>query len=606
MAAVLRIGCGCGFWGDSAAGPAQLVAHGNIDVLVLDYLSEITLSLLARARRRRPELGYTPDFISDVMRPLAAQIAARGIKVVANAGGVNPQACRDALQKALDELGVRLTVAVVLGDDISAQLDSLRSAGVTDIEAGGPLPPQVISANAYLGALPIAQALAAGADIVVTGRCADSSMALAPLIHAFGWQPGDFDRLAMGSLAGHIIECGPQATGGIFTDWRASAADWDDIGYPIVECSADGSFVVSKAPGTGGLVSPATVAEQITYEVHDPARYILPDVVCDFSAVALVDLGGDRVQVSGARGLPATPTYKASLTYADGFRCTTTLMIVGAQAAQKAEAVGAAILKRTRRMFRERGWEDYRAVSIEVLGAESMYGPHARTRGTREVILKIAVSHASEAPLELFAREIFPAATSMAQGITGFAGGRPAVQPVVRLASCLIPKSSVPVTIEMSGKATPARAAVDAVAPAAVPASHPAAGPAPLRAHPGGPEVEVALVRLAHGRSGDKGDTANIGVLSRRPEFGPLLARQLTPGAVRAYLAHLVEGEVERYDWPGLGGWNFVLRRALGGGGIASLRYDPQGKSYAQILMDMPVLVPAAWLEDAGLLGVAP
>jgi Acyclic terpene utilisation family protein AtuA len=606
MAAVLRIGCGCGFWGDSAAGPAQLVTHGNIDVLVLDYLSEITLSLLARARRRRAELGYTPDFISEVMRPLAAQIAARGIKVVANAGGVNPQACRDALQKALDELGVRLSVAVVLGDDISAQVDALHSAGVTDMEGGGPLPPQVISANAYLGAFPIAQALAAGADIVVTGRCADSAMAVAPLIHAFGWQPGDFDRLAMGSLAGHIIECGPQATGGIFTDWRASAADWDDIGYPIVECSADGSFVVSKAPGTGGLVSPATVAEQITYEVHDPARYILPDVVCDFSAVALVDLGGDRVQVSGARGLPATPTYKASLTYADGFRCTTTLMIVGAQAAHKAEAVGAAILKRTRRMFRERGWEDYRAVSIEVLGAESMYGPHARTRGTREVILKIAVSHASEAPLELFTREIFPAATSMAQGITGFAGGRPAVQPVVRLASCLIPKSSVPVTIEMNGRATPARVAVDAAAPPAVPATHPAAGPAPLSAHPGGPQIEVALVRLAHGRSGDKGDTANIGVLSRRPEFVPLLARQLTPGAVRAYLAHLVEGEVERYDWPGLGGWNFVLRRALGGGGIASLRYDPQGKSYAQILMDMPVLVPAAWLEDAGLLGAAP
>jgi Acyclic terpene utilisation family protein AtuA len=606
MAGVLRIGCGCGFWGDSAAGPAQLVARGNIDVLVLDYLSEITLSLLARARRKRPELGYTPDFITDVMRPLAAEIAARGIKVVANAGGVNPQACRDALQKTLDELGVSLTVAVVLGDEIGAQLDLLRSAGVTDMESGGALPAQVASANAYLGAFPIAQALAAGADIVITGRCADSSMALGPLIHAFGWQPADYDKLAMGSLAGHIIECGPQATGGIFTDWRASAADWDDIGYPIVECSADGSFVVTKAPGTGGLVTPATVAEQITYEVHDPARYILPDVVCDFSAVNLGDLGGDRVRVNGARGLPATPTYKASLTYADGFRCTATLMIVGAQAAQKAEAVAAAILKRTRRMFRERGWEDYRAVSIEVLGAESMYGPHARTRDTREVILKVAVSHASEAPLELFTREIFPAATSMAQGITGFAGGRPAVQPVVRLASCLIAKSSVPVTIELNGKVTAAHAGMVAVAQVASAAAHPAPVPAPIAVHEDGPQVEVALVRLAHGRSGDKGDTANIGVLARSPQFVPLLARQLTAASVRAHMAHLMDGEVERYDWPGLCGWNFVLRRALGGGGIASLRYDPQGKSYAQILMDMPVRVPAAWLDDAGLLGAGP
>jgi Acyclic terpene utilisation family protein AtuA len=606
MPAVLRIGCGCGFWGDSAAGPAQLVAHGNIDVLVLDYLSEITLSLLARARRKRPELGYTPDFISDVMRPLAAQIAARGIKVVANAGGVNPQACRDALQKTLDELGVRLTVAVVLGDDISAQVESLRGSGVTDLESGGPLPASVVSANAYLGAFPIAQALAGGADVVITGRCADSSMALAPLIHAFGWQPGDLDKLAMGSLAGHIIECGPQATGGIFTDWRASAADWDDIGYPIVECSDDGSFVVTKAAGTGGLVIPATVAEQVIYEVHDPSRYILPDVVCDFSAVSLRDLGGDRVRVNGARGLPATPTYKASLTYADGFRCTTTLMIVGAQAAQKAEAVGAAIVKRTRRMFRERGWEDYRAVSIEVLGAESMYGPHARTRDTREVILKIAVSHASEAPLELFTREIFPAATSMAQGITGFAGGRPAVQPVVRLASCLIQKSSVAVTIEMNGGTIPAHSGVNGAAPLAAAAQAAGQSPAAPSRLEDGPQVEVALVRLAHGRSGDKGDTANIGVLARRPEFVALLARQLTAQAVHTYMAHLMEGEVERYDWPGLFGWNFVLRRALGGGGIASLRYDPQGKSYAQILMDMPVRVPAHWLDDAGLLGAGP
>ncbi len=602
MAEVLRIGCGCGFWGDSAAGPAQLVAQGDIDVLVLDYLSEITLSLLARARRKRPELGYTPDFISDVMRPLAGQIAARRIKVIANAGGVNPGGCRDALQQVLDELGVRLSVAVVLGDDISARLDELRAAAVADMETGGPLPAQVVSANAYLGAFPIAQALGRGADIVITGRCADSSMALAPMIHAFGWGPADSHKLAMGSLAGHIIECGPQATGGIITDWRASADDWDDIGYPIVECAADGGFVVTKCAGTGGLVTPATVAEQITYEVHDPARYILPDVVCDFTQVRLEDLGADRVRVSGARGLPATSTYKASLTYADGFRCTATLMIVGAEAAKKAAAVGAAILKRTRRMFSERGWADYRAVSVEVLGAESMYGPHARTADTREVILKIAVAHASEAPLELFAREIFPSATSMAQGITGFAGGRPAVQPVVRLASCLIPKAGVAVTVEMCGQVMPApseppgaSAAAESVAPRLAPVATPGDGPG----------VEVPLVRLAHGRSGDKGDNANIGVLARRPEFVPVLAAQLTPPAVRAYMAHLLAGEVERYDWPGLCGWNFVLRRALGGGGMASLRHDPQGKSYAQILMDMPVRVPASWLEAGGPLGAA-
>ena len=612
-----RIGCGCGFWGDSAAGPAQLVARGDIDVLVLDYLSEITLSLLASARRKRPELGYTPDFIGQVMRPLAAEIAARKIKVIANAGGVNPRACAAALAAVLRELGVRLSIAVVVGDDVSAELAALRAAGVPDIESGRALPLQTVSANAYLGAFPIAAALARGADVVITGRCADSALTLAPLIHAFGWRAADFDELAMGSLAGHIIECGPQATGGITTDWRAVAADWDDMGYPIVECSADGSFLVTKAAGTGGLVTAATVAEQITYEVHDPGRYVLPDVVCDLTSVALTDLGENRVRVTGARGLPATPSYKVSLTYSDGYRCTATLMIVGTDAAEKARHVAAAVLKRTRRLFADSGLSDYRAVSVEVLGAEAMYGPHARAQATREVILKIAVAHSQERALELFAREIYPSATSMAQGITGFAGGRPAVQPVVRLASCLIPKERVHAQVELqdgAGQAVPvgpAPAARATVEPGLAPAAAAAAGPqataviAPQACDPGTVCEEVPLLRLAYGRSGDKGDTANIGVLARRPEFIPLLAQQLAPEVVRAYLAHLVEGEVERYDWPGLGGWNFVLRRALAGGGIASLRYDPQGKSYAQILMDLPVRVPRAWLAAGGLLGGA-
>lgn len=614
----LRIGCGCGFWGDSAAGPAQLVQRGDIDFLVLDYLSEITLSLLARARRKRPELGYTPDFIGEVMRPLAQQIADRKIKVVANAGGVNPRACAEALRALLRELGVPLRVGVVLGDDITGELDALRGAGVLDMESGRALPPQVASANAYLGAWPIAAALAGGADVVITGRCVDSALTLAPLLHAFGWSETDLDRLAMGSLAGHVIECGPQATGGICTDWRAGAADWDDMGYPIVDCAADGSFVVTKVPGTGGQVTAATVAEQITYEIHDPGCYVLPDVVCDFRAVTVTEAGENRVRVTGARGQTATPYYKASLTYSDGFRCTATLMIVGPEAADKARHVASAILKRTRRLSAERGFADYRGVSVEVLGAEAMYGPHARHEATREVILKIAVAHADAPALELFAREIFPSATSMAQGITGFAAGRPAVQPVVRLASCLVPKERVPVQIEVDGVAMqsdarglsptpyvagPAATPLVTVSPAL---PEPAAATAAVCGAMSEPGAVVPLLRLAYGRSGDKGNTANIGVLARRPQFIPLLARALTPEAVRTYLAHLVEGEVERFDWPGLGGWNFVLHRALGGGGTASLRYDPQGKSYAQILMDLPVPVPKAWLEPGGLLGGAP
>ncbi|MDB4988630.1 MAG: terpene utilization protein AtuA [Myxococcaceae bacterium] len=594
----LRIGGGSGFWGDSAEGAAQLVKSGAIDVLVLDYLSEITMSLLARARQKRPELGYAPDFVSAVMEPLAAEIAARNIKVIANAGGVNPYGCRDALAAVLERLGVKLKIAVVTGDDIRDQVARLRADGTVDTETGGLLPLEVASANAYLGAFPIADALRRGADVVITGRCADSALALGPLIAAFDYREDQLDKLALGSLAGHIIECGPQASGGIFTDWAKVAESWDDMGYPIVEVSDAGSFIVTKPLGTGGIVTKATVAEQITYEIHDPSAYILPDVVCDFSQVQLDELGGDRVRVSGARGLAPTPFYKACLTYHDGYRCMATVMIVGPEAVARARAVGAAILKRTRRMLAARGLADYRASSIEVLGAEAMYGPHARTVHTREVVLKIAVTHDAKAALELFAREIAPAVTSMAQGLTGIAGGRPAVQPTIRLASCLVAKSHVLATIELEQHIT------HYAAPEVLGAVHAPPGRAPriTAAPPSAPTVEVPLLRLAHGRSGDKGDISNISVLARAPAFLPVIAAALTPHAVRSYLSHLVDGEVERFDWPGLDGFNFVLRRALGGGGIASLRYDPQGKAYAQILMDFPVRVPAAWLAAGGLL----
>jgi Acyclic terpene utilisation family protein AtuA len=599
----LRIGGGSGFWGDSADGAAQLVKRGEIDVLVLDYLSEITMSLLARARLKRPELGYAPDFVSAVMEPLARELAGRGIKVIANAGGVNPYGCRDALNAALARLGVSLKVAVVVGDDISEQLPGLRARDVVDSESGQPLPAHTASANAYLGAFPIADALRRGADVVITGRCADSALALGPIIQHYDLQPDDLGALAAGSLAGHIIECGPQATGGIFTDWQQVVEDWPDMGYPVVELGEDfvrtGGFIVCKPVGSGGMVTRETVAEQVCYEIHDPGRYLLPDVVCDFRDVTLADLGGDRVRVHGARGLAPTPDYKACLTYHDGFRCTATVMIVGRDAKPRAEAVARAILARTRRLFAERDWDDYRATSLEVLGAEAMYGPHARVAHTREVILKLAVAHDSKDALELFSREIAPAVTAMAQGLTGIAGGRPPVQPIVRLASCLILKRSLTVVVDVAGERVEYVAPEQTVRPWSEQPRAAMALPVLLE----GDSREVPLIRLAHGRSGDKGDISNIGVLARKPMFLPLLACSLTPNAVRRYLAHLVDGEVERFDWPGLDGFNFVLQHALGGGGIASLRYDPQGKSFAQLLMDFPVPVPAQWLEPGGVLG---
>lgn len=589
----VRIGCGAGFWGDSAEGPKQLVESGEIDYLVLDYLAEITMSLLARARVKDPNAGYATDFPA-VVASLAPKIKRQGIKVVTNAGGVNPQACKAAIEEKLKALGIELTVGIVTGDDLLPRAAELKAQDVREMFSGERFPDKPWSVNAYLGAFPIAAALDAGADIVVTGRCVDSAVVLGALIHEFGWKPTDYDLLAAGSLAGHVVECGAQATGGISTDWEQVSEDWDRMGFPIAICEPNGSFIVTKPANTGGRVVPETVAEQIVYEIGDPAAYLLPDVSCDFREVTLRQVGRDRVEVKGARGWAPTHSYKVSATFQDGFRTTGTMMIGGRDAVKKAEAVAAAILKRTRRLFAERGLADYTRTDVEVLGSEANWGANSRARTTREVILKLSVHHADKQALEIFGREFIPPATAMAQGITGFSGGRPSPTPLVRLFSCLVPKTSLEIGVEVGGGAVPftlAPPSAGAAAPAAVDA-------ADAEVAYEGATRTVPLIALAYGRSGDKGDSANIGVLARRPEFVPVLRRWLTADVVQRYLAHVAQGPVARYEIPGLHGFNFLLAQALGGGGMASLRYDPQGKMLAQILMDLPIDVPAEWLSN--------
>lgn len=405
----VRIGCASGFWGDTPEAIGQLVTRGRINYLVFDYLAEITMSLLARARTKSPEAGYAPDFVQAVA-PFLPELKRRGIKVVANAGGVNPRGCRDALAKAAETAGVNISIGAVLGDDLLDRSDELRDRGVTEMFSSAPFPGKLMSMNAYLGARPIAAALDAGADIVVTGRCADSAVALGPLMHEFGWGDEDWDRLSQGSLAGHLIECGPQGTGGNFTDWR-EVPGWDDMGMPIVEVSADGGFIMTKTAGTGGLVAPASVGEQMLYEIGDPQRYILPDVICEWSQVRLEQVGSNRVLVKGARGLGRTDSYKVSATYADSWRAVTTLTLAAIDAPAKAERVAEAILTRCRRIFRGRNLGDFRQVSVEVLGAEAAYGANARAR-TREVVLKIGAVHDDRDALNIFAGEIAPMAVS--------------------------------------------------------------------------------------------------------------------------------------------------------------------------------------------------
>jgi hypothetical protein len=589
MDRTIRIGGASGFWGDSSVGAPQLVAQGNVDVLVFDYLAELTMSILAAARGKDPSLGYATDFVHVTMKAILPEVARRGIRVISNAGGVNPQACAQALEALAAGQGVPLKIAVVTGDDVLPLVPQLREQAVREMQSGAPLPERLLTANAYLGAIPIRDALAAGAQVVITGRCVDSAVTLGALMHAFDWREDDFDRLAQGSLAGHIIECGCQATGGLHTDWE-QVPDWAHIGYPVIECQGDGSFVVGKPNGTGGLVDTAVVAEQVLYEIGDPRRYLLPDVTCDFTQVRLEQLGEHRVRVTGARGLPPGPDYKVSSTYMDGYRCTGQLTVVGFDAARKAQRTGEAILARTRELIAQRRWLPFTRTHVEVLGSElANYGPHARTQDVREAVLQVAVMHPQKEALELFAREIAPAGTSWSPGTTG-AGGRPSPSPAIRQFAFLVDKTRLQPKVQLGTEVLDVK-----VPTGQAPVPPPEATPAVDAVLPRPEWPQVPLLQLAWARSGDKGNHSNIGVIARRPEWLPWLRGQLTPERVKDWLGHLVQGQVVRYDVPGLHAMNFLCTDALDGGGMASLRNDPLGKGMAQILLAMPVAVPPGW-----------
>lgn len=585
---IVRIGGASGFWGDSMVAAPQLVEHGRLDYLVFDYLAETTMAILAGARRKRPDQGYATDFVDIAMKAVLPEVMRQGIKVVANAGGINPEGCADALAALAATMGLEPRIAVVLGDDVAALMPGLRQAGASDMFTGEALPERVLSANAYLGALPVARALAEGADIVVTGRCVDSAVTLGPLIHEFGWAADDYDRLAAGSLAGHIIECGCQATGGLHTDWQ-DVPDWPGIGYPVLECAADGSFTVTKPEGTGGAVLRAAVAEQMLYEIGDPAAYVLPDVACDFSHVTVEQDGPERVRVSGARGYAPPAAYKVSATMLDGFRCAGMLAIVGIDAAAKARRTGEAVLARVGAILKRLGLPAFTRTAVELFGAETLYGPHARAGGAREVMVRIVADHPMREALEIFAREIAPAGTSWSPGTTGPAAGRPSPSPLIKPFAFLLDKRAVPVSVRIDGRTT----AIDiphgaeGMRPAAV------AAPAAWR-RPDGGHVELPLSRLAFARSGDKGNLANIGIVARRPELLPLIWAEVTPEAVGRYFAHLAGGPVERFHLPGIAGINYLIHDALAGGGPASPRMDPLGKGMGQMLLDLPVSVPRA------------
>ncbi|MEN6543463.1 acyclic terpene utilization AtuA family protein [Parvibaculum sp.] len=587
----IRIGGASGFWGDAAMSTPQLLAGGGLDYIVYDYLAEITMSIMARARAEKPEAGYATDFVSLSLKLNLPEIARQRVKIISNAGGVNPEACAAAVRKLVTDRGLDLKVAAVTGDDLVAQKDQLAQQGFAEMFSADafPDPSRILSINAYLGAFPIAKALDEGADIVITGRCVDSAVTLGACIHEFGWTPADLDRLAGGSLAGHILECGPQATGGNFTDWESVIDRLEDIGYPIAEISADGSFICTKPEGTGGIVNVGTVSEQMLYEIGDPQAYMLPDVVCDFSNVKIEQQDPDRVLVSGAKGHPAPDTYKVCATYVDGFRGGLTMSFYGIDASRKAARFAEVVYKRARRALRSLNLPDFTEISTEVIGAESQYGDFSRVNVAREVVVKIAAKHPDATGIGILLKEATGLGLATPPGLSGFAGGRPKPTPVARLFSFAIPKNKVSISVEIDGKKS---GFADTKGQRFDPA--PLLRPETPMAEETSGLICVPLVALAWARSGDKGDKSNIGVIARRADYFPYICRSLTAKVVAERFAHFLKGDVERFVMPGPHALNFLLHNVLGGGGVASLRNDPQGKGYAQLLLEVPIEVPAS------------
>ena len=607
----VRVGNAGGYWGDDPqALRSQVLGPEPPEFVTSDFLAEITMSILQKQRARDPSAGYARDFVIQIA-PLLGAIRERGITVITNAGGVNPAGCASAVLRAAAEAGLELTVAVVEGDDLMDRLDSLMADGVRfdNLETGDSFAPRradVLSANAYFGAEPIVRALAHRPDVVVTGRVTDTGITLAPIRHAFGWGPHDWDRIAGGIVAGHLIECGVQATGGNFTDWERVPGLGNE-GFPVVEVEEDGSFVLTKQAGSGGLVSPAVAREQLLYEMGDPERYLCPDATVDFSGLSVAAAGEHRVLVRGARGGPPPGDLKVSASVGGGFSARGSLVVGGPDVRPKAVALEAA--------FRDRLLADCEAAGVpfpaefrvDLVGADAAQRglADASLRDPSEGLVRFAAWSPTREPLKVF-RKLLPSLILSGPAGLAVTGGAPAISEVVGYWPALVPRDRVSAVIRVirvsagGVEAVVAEEEVRFEGPT-VPADAARAARADRSPTPDFPKpasmIDVPLGALAHARSGDKGDAANIGIIGRSAGCYGWLSEHLTTALVGEWVRDVAEGPVVRYEVPGLWALNFILEQALGGGGTRSLLLDPQGKTLAQGLLRQRVRVPAALLS---------
>lgn len=586
----IKIGNAGGYWGDDLSALQRQVEGGDLDYVGIDFLAEITMSIMQKQRSRNPELGYATDFLPQ-MRGVWKTAAKKGTKILCNAGGVNPEGLGDALLALAKELGVKQTIGVVTGDDLMDQLDELTPY-LDNMETGASftkIRDRVAAANAYFGAGPIVAALGAGADIVVTGRCTDTALTMAPLIHEFGWAVDDWDKLASSVVGGHILECGAQSTGGNFTDWR-SVKSFRNVGYPVLEAKPDGSFTITKNARTGGLVSSGTVREQLVYEMGDPSTYITPDVTADFRTIQLAEGATNKVKVSGVKGRPAPDNLKVSIAYRDGWKASGAVIICGPDAMAKAEAFAS--------IFWDRLPYEFEGTSVEYVGHNSCHRHMAPASESNEVYLRLGVRDPDRRKIVEFGKLLPSIILSGPPGVA-ITGGRPKPQEILAYWPALVPREKVSMQVKVRSPGKRAKTVKVPLPPAPGPGT-PARLPKiefPKVGKPGRTK-KVRLSEVAFGRSGDKGDTCNIGIVARSPLAYSWLRRWLTTSKIKRWFGDLIQGPVVRHEVPSILALNFLCEEALDGGGTRSLRLDAQGKTFAPAVLGREVEIPTKVLRS--------
>lgn len=595
----IRIGNAGGYWGDDPNALKRQIEKGTLDYITIDFLAEVTMSIMQKQYAKDKNKGYAYDFIS-MLEPVLPQLIKNKTRLITNAGGINPKACALAIQALAKRLGLEVSIAVVYGDDILENIDALSQKQVTfenmeTHQAFDPIRSKVEAANVYFGAWPVAEALKTWKpDIIVTGRVTDTGITLAPMIFEFGWKLNDWDKLASGIIAGHMIECGSQVTGGNFSDWE-KVESFDEIGYPIVEVQADGTFVLTKHPHTGGLVSVDTVREQLFYEMGNP-HYLTPDVIADFTSIKLQQEGKDRVLVSGIKGYEPTAFYKVSMAYADGYKGIGSILISGPNARKKAEAFAKIFWTRC-------STKQFDEFHTEYLGWNACHRSLGHQEDANEILLRLGAKASELEPLNIFRKLIPSLILSGPPGVAVLSEGVPKVQSVVSYWPSLIKKDLVHPTIAFFKENDSEVLEIELAHPIQTSAH----GKPNLSYDDSAKQAQIfpspqntgtSLYTIALARSGDKGDTVNIGVLARSPQAYRFLKQYLTAQRVKDWFQELCLGEVYRYSLDGLQGLNFLLEKSLGGGGSCTLRTDAQGKTFSQALLRQKVEIAKDILDS--------